>query len=86
MQQILLNTESEEHTVQTVGTNRSLQRLLPLLTHGVGTMDGMERGEEVRKREEEKRMSRKRGTGMHRGRWGSWDTHMVSWWISFIGF
>lgn len=29
MQQILLNTDSEEHTVQTVGTNRSLQRLLP---------------------------------------------------------
>lgn len=27
MQQILLNTDSEEHTVQTVGTNRSLQRL-----------------------------------------------------------
>lgn len=49
MQQILLNTDSEEHTVQTVGTNRSRQRLLPLNTWA-GSMDGMEWGEEVRKR------------------------------------
>lgn len=50
---------------------------------GWGIMDGMEWGEEVRKREPVERMSSKGGTGM---RWGSWDTHMVSWWISFIGF
>lgn len=36
MQQILLNTESEEHTVQTVGTNRSLRRLLPFKHMGWG--------------------------------------------------
>lgn len=54
MQQILLNTEHEEHTVQTVGTNRSLQRLLPFKTgsgdhgwHGIGK-------EEVREKEWER--------------------------------
>ena len=49
-------------------------------------MDGMERGEEVRKRERGERMSRKGGTGMRWGRWGSWDTHMVSWWIFIYWF
>lgn len=59
MQQILLNTDSEEHTVQTVGTNRSLQRLLPLNAwagdhgrHGMGR--GGEKTGEGRKNEQEK--------------------------------
>lgn len=55
-------------------------------TWGGGIMDGMERGEEVKKREKEREMNRKGGTGMLWGKLGSWDTHMVSWWISFIGF
>jgi hypothetical protein len=49
MQQILLNTESEEHTVQTVGTNKSLQRqLTAFLTQGGdhGRHGKGERGEE----------------------------------------
>lgn len=43
MQQILLNTESEEHTVQLGQTGPS--KGYCALTQGVGTMDGMEKGE-----------------------------------------
>lgn len=49
-----------------------------------GIMDGMEQG--GGSEGEGERMSRRGGMGMCWGRWGSWDTHMVSWWISFIGF
>lgn len=79
MQQILLNTESEEHTVQTVGTNRSLQRLLPLLTHGAGVMDGMERGEEVKKEERKKREWAGKGEQVCIGEDGVAGTH--TWWV-----
>lgn len=86
MQKILLNTESEEHTVQTVGTNRSLRRLLPFKHMGVGMMDGMEWGELAKRREMGRENEVQEGKDMYWGRWGSWDTYMVSWWISFIGF
>lgn len=50
-------------------------------------MDGMEQGggggEE---KGQEERMSGWGTWVCAGGRWGSWDTHMVSWWISFIGF
>lgn len=53
MQQILLNIEYEEHTVQTVGTNRSLQRLLPFNTWG-GDHGWHGMGKEVREKEWER--------------------------------
>lgn len=58
-----------------------------LLTHGVGIMDGMKWGNRRwGKRRGKERMNRGGGASMCWGKWGSWDTQMVSWWISFIGF
>lgn len=61
MQQILLNTESEEHTVQTVGTNRSLQRLLPFKHMGWGSWmawKGKRRQGKGRREEDEQKGNR----------------------------
>lgn len=85
LQQILLNTESEEHTVQSVGTNRSLQRLLPFETHGVGLMDGTEGGRgEGRWGDEQERAA---GNALQKV--GSRDTHgelmdFIYWFLTFF--
>lgn len=54
------------------------------LTHGLGIMDGMEQGEEVRKREGRKDEWEK-GNRYVLKKTGAAGTHTVSRWISFIG-
>lgn len=84
MQQILLNTESEEHTVQTIGTNRSLQGYCLFNTWGKdhgrhGTRRGKEKGR-GRENEEE------RGNRYAQGQLGNTHGELVDFIYWFLTF